>query len=389
MSTITPYYSGKYKKQDGTITIYLRLYIKRKRVLISTGISVEEKYWDKQKFKVKPSHKNSKDYNLVIDNLKARANLIFVRYRLLNEDLTPEIFRKEIKNPSTYIDFYEFWESQMTARDKLISPNTVKSHKSVLEKLKEFKSSLKFSEIDEQFIYDFKRYLKVRKNNNNNTIQKNLGTLKAYLNIAVKKDLIRKNPFATVPIKKFKSNIEYLTRDEIQLMVDAYFSDKLPVNYSHVLQYFLFSIFVGGLRISDVKRIKIDDIIGNILTVNVYKLRDVNAEVVKIPLTELAKKLISRELKTKESGLLFRCYSDQVTNRLLKKVAIKLEIEKDINFKMARHTFATLFLEETDDIATLQKLMGHSRITQTMVYAHVTPIKKEKQMEKFSKRFKL
>jgi len=54
-----------------------------------------------------------------------------------------------------------------------------------------------------------------------------------------------------------------------------------------------------------------------------------------------------------------------------------------MHFHLSRHTFATLFLEKTGDLATLQKLMGHASITQTMIYAHVSESKKKKQIRVF------
>jgi len=67
---------------------------------------------------------------------------------------------------------------------------------------------------------------------------------------------------------------------------------------------------------------------------------------------------------------------------MLKKIADYANINKEISFHSARHTFATFFLEKTDDLATLQRLMGHSSISQTMVYVHLTEKKKVEQMQR-------
>ena len=61
-------------------------------------------------------------------------------------------------------------------------------------------------------------------------------------------------------------------------------------------------------------------------------------------------------------------------NKYIKEVVHFANIEKDISFHTARHTFATLFLKKSskaNGILILQQLLGHSNIETTMVYSHV------------------
>ena len=84
----------------------------------------------------------------------------------------------------------------------------------------------------------------------------------------------------------------------------------------------------------------------------------------------------------------FRSFTDQTTNRTLKKIMDQCAIEKPITFHSARHTFATLYLEANrGDVATLQQLMGHSSITQTMEYVHITEETKREGIEKLNSLF--
>lgn len=381
MSTIKAYILDNYVKKDGTTPVKLWVYIKR-RIVINTGVFIEPEYWDPEKEKVISKHKEAKDLNLIINSCKARANDIFVRYRLQHEELTPEIFLKEYKNPTTYIDFYAFWTKTMENQKKILSVNTLASHASVLNKLKKFKKKMKFSEINEELINNFTRYLKISLKNNNNTIQKNLGTIKAYLNHAKRQDIIRKSPFENIKVKKFKADRIYLTEEELKKLIKKFKKESLSPALHQTLRYFLFACFTG-LRISDIKRVKVEDIINDILIVQPYKLQNVNAEIVKIPLNKSAKNIIKDILKIRQSGTIFNCFADQVTNRYLKDIATAAEIPKEITSHVARHTFATLFLDKTNDVATLQKLLGHSKIEMTMVYAHVSEKKKIEQMKVF------
>ena len=62
---------------------------------------------------------------------------------------------------------------------------------------------------------------------------------------------------------------------------------------------------------------------------------------------------------------------DQTMNRYLKEIATIAGIGKSITHKVGRHTFATLYLRKTKDIAALKEILGHSDISETLIYAHV------------------
>ena len=68
----------------------------------------------------------------------------------------------------------------------------------------------------------------------------------------------------------------------------------------------------------------------------------------------------------------------------LKEIAKIAEIDKVITHKVGRHTFATIFLKRTKDLATLKEIMGHSDIKETLVYAHVLDESKQEGMQCFN-----
>ncbi len=65
-------------------------------------------------------------------------------------------------------------------------------------------------------------------------------------------------------------------------------------------------------------------------------------------------------------------------NRNLKDIAAIAEIDKPITHKVGRHTFATIYLRHTKDLAALKELLGHSDMKETLVYAHVMDESKRK-----------
>lgn len=84
-----------------------------------------------------------------------------------------------------------------------------------------------------------------------------------------------------------------------------------------------------------------------------------------------------------KEGLIFNPVSEQRMNKNLKILAKMVGINKPLTNHSGRHTFATLFIQKTSDVATLQRLLGHTRIDETMVYVHISETNLHHQMKSF------
>ena len=71
-------------------------------------------------------------------------------------------------------------------------------------------------------------------------------------------------------------------------------------------------------------------------------------------------------------------------NRNLKEIARELGIDKSISLKTGRHTFATIYLRRTKDIASLKEILGHSDLHETLIYAHVLDESKQEGIQCFN-----
>ena len=367
MAKLTVYINDSYKKKDGTAAVYIYSYLLKEKVWFKTGVSVDPEKWDPTKKRIKGSGKTISDDNLIIESCKARLNDIFVRYRLQHIELTPDLLKKEYETPSTYIDFYDFFLKTIKEQEKILSENTTRAHYSVLTKMKELKPVLMFSEITVEFLNHYRQFLKITKKNGENTIQKNMAVIKAYLNIAIRKKIISTNPFEHIKIKRISPDRVFLNEMELNKFIDLYKKQWLTPGMQKVLRHYLFSCFTG-LRLSDIKRIQHQDIINNTL---IFAPQKTKSKIVRVPLTKPALQLIKDENHLKSFGIIFDTYADQVINRHLKTIADGIDFKKNISFHSARHTFATIFLRKTKNLAVLQKLLGHTNIRETMIYAHV------------------
>jgi integrase/recombinase XerD len=323
-----------------------------------------------------------KDDNLIIEKALAQMNDIFVRYRLQNIYLTPELLKNEWKNPSRRIVFYKFFEEALAERKGEIAKQTYKNHSSAIEKLKEFKSSLAFAEITPDFLESYRRWMKTKKRNDINTIYGSMKVLKAYLNIAIKKGIITTNPFIRLRVKEARTDRIFLTIDELEVLWTAYIEKKLNENELRDLRHYLFMCFTG-CRISDFRRLTTENIVNHSLIYYPLKTAGVKSQAVKVPLNKYSLQLIEDEPRV--GIVLFMTISKQKLNEHMKEIAGKLGIYKKLTNHSARHTFATSWLAKTYDLAALQKLLGHSKISDTMKYVHITDDMLRSQMKSFEK----
>jgi integrase len=385
MATQRLYIDEKKKTKKGKVAIYCLVHIQNKTLKINTGVSVLIEKFDQEKQRIIGNTKEDKDNNLIIDNCLSRINQISVRYRLQERILTADLLLREYKNPTHYIDFFAWLEKKINERvkNKEIGAISGKHHKVLLNKLKRYKKELSFAEIDLKFLSMFRAWLSGPENKNSvNTIQKAFGYFSAYMNIALREEILSVNPLELLHLKRIDVQIVYLTESELNKLVLLYQKNRFQDNYHKTLRHFLF-MCLTGVRISDLKRIKAENIQDGILKIIPYKTRAQKQKEIHLPLVDLAKKLIEDEPPTK-SGYLFDLYSDQKMNTYLKKIAENSGIPKKIRNHAGRHTFATLFLDKTSDVATLQRLLGHSNISETMKYVHISTRKIEFQMANFN-----
>jgi site-specific recombinase XerD len=385
MPTVKLFINKKYKKKDGKCAVYLLVHIDYKSLKFPTGVSVDP---DPKKFnyatmRIRGGSKEVKDDNLTIEKSLALMNDIFVRYRLQNIHLTPELLKNEWKNPARRIDFYSFFDEALSERKPEIAKQTWKNHKSAIDKLKEFSPKLAFAEITPDFLESYRRWMKTQKKNDINTIYGSMKVLKTYLNIAIRKGIIITNPFNQVRVKEAKTDRLFLSIEELEVLWDAY---RNPKNLNEFelrdLRHYLFMCFTG-CRISDFQRLTTDNVNKKTLIYYPLKTVGVKSEAVKVPLNKYALQLIEDE---KRHGiLLFESISEQKLNVHMKEIAGKLGIFKPLTNHSARHTFATTWLSQTHDLAALQKLLGHSKISDTMKYVHITDEMLRDQMKAFEK----
>jgi len=349
-----------YVRADGTCALYLQIFLNKGKKKIPCNICVKPIEFDDIKQRVKSKHPFYKDYNLIIEKMLGDLNRIEVNYRLSGIPLSLEKLLEEFENPTSRADFIKFWEDEMIRQKEILKPDTYRQQMTMLNKTKGFKSPLFFHEINEDYIQDLKTHCKKKLKNNDNTISSLLKSFKKYLHIANKRGIVTPINFDDIKNRQFKGDRTFLSPEEIVKLDKFWGSEFITDNYKSIIERFLFSCFTG-LRISDSKALTEDNIIENTIVFTSIK----TGKFQRIPMNESSKKYIHPKIIFKDN------FSEEFINRELKDIAKLLGIRKKISFHVARHTFATNFLICGGRVEHLQKILGHSKITDTMIYVHI------------------
>lgn len=257
------------------------------------------------------------------------------------------------------------------------------------------KKGTKFKDITPQWCQGFRDYLATAKTRNKykdkeihtdhdcaplsqNTKLSYWRKLKACLNQAVKDHVIPTNPCDGIEgFKEDDTERTYLTMEEVKAMWNT------ECHYPVLKRAFLFSCLTG-LRKSDIERLKWSDVSkqGNYTRITFRQKKTRGVEYIDI--NEQAVELMGERGEPDErvfSGFKYSAYLNVELNRW----ALRAGILKHISYHTSRHTFALMMLDLGVDIYTVSRLLGHTEINTTMIYAHILDKKKQDAVAKIPK----
>ena len=367
-------------RKDLTCAIYLQVIIDRKKLHVGLDLT-----WPVDKFDenggCKPRMKKDplvNDYNIIINNARAKANQIIMDYRIKDKAITIDLFEKEYYSKISKVDFIQYFEAKSKERwgRREISDSTFKHEKMVLGKLKAFSpTGILFREITNQWAIDFDVWLKTstkeRKKLRTNSRWGVHKVVKTYMIMATKiNDIEFVNPYNFFKNVTEESELEPLTKDDLRKLTDYYFSDDIKQKESIVLRRFLFAC-ATALRISDLKSLTTDNFTPDgKMTVKPVKTEKYGTKVINKPLNDLAIVLLGDEIKEATDRRLFHRYNEQYSNDLLKQIAKndKVGIDRRIYHHVGRATFASLYDQAGGNHRSLMEYMGLKKMNTLMRY---------------------
>ena len=222
-------------------------------------------------------------------------------------------------------------------------------------------------EIDFQFVTDYEVYLRSVCNCGHNSCVKHLRYLKQIISIALKNRYITNDPFDDYKLGYKPVNKEFLIEPEIKKLMNKKFSTK---RLEEVRDVFLFQCFTGVAYI-DAANLTKENIFEDGLGQKWIRLtRQKSSVQANIPLLNVPLSIL-KKYSGLESGKLLPIHSNQKMNEYLKEIAALCGINKRLTTHCGRHSFSTLMLTKGISIESVSKMLGHTNITTTQIYAKV------------------
>jgi len=386
---------------EGLMPLYLRIIKDRKTKFIALGINLSTDQWDDQNKRVK-KHPNSARLNNLIAQKVAEANNIALEMQVKNKFVSTSRLKNAI-NGTSVISFTDYFKKYL---DSLLEDNKIGTYdkvKATFSKFNEYvkHANLNFGEIDVTFLKDYETYLKVKLNNSVNTIHSNIKIFRKLFNDAIRDEIIEpeQNPFIKFKLKTEKTTKEYLTEAELKSIEDLDLDPKTVI-FNHRNAY-VFAAYTGGIRISDLLQLKWSNFDGSNITIQTQKTK----EIVSVKVPNKALEILDIYKPEKEdfspemfifpflsndaeytSVSLFQAISSRTANinSDLKVIAKLTKINKNLSFHSSRHTWATRALRKGMRIEYVSKLMGHSSIKTTQIYAKIVNSELDKAMDIFN-----
>jgi len=272
-------------------------------------------------------------------------------------------------------DFLEYLEIT-GKKKKLPSYQGTKKHLIIFINKKGSKDYLRFNEIDRNFCLKFKEYLIDLIDGDklaNQTAKTYMMVLSSCLNKAVSDHLIKVNPASKIRIKPIEAKREFLLEDELIRFLNT------ETRYIDIKNAFMFATQTS-LRLGDIRALEFKDVrINNGKEAYLYFRQHKTKGVSYIKLSKLALSIYrdQKQLHPEKKKVFQLTASNSDLNTRIREIAKKAEINKHIHFHVSRHTFCTLALSKGVDIYTVSKIMHHSSVAITEIYANLVSKKRD------------
>lgn len=379
------FFIRKHRGKDGNAPIYVRITVNKRCSEISIKQKVEIESWDSNLGQVKKKCTNSVKINSFIDHIRAQLVTCYQDLLITKSGITSETIKNKFlgieENGKTLNGLIEYHNTNM---QDTLKWGTLKNYRTTAIYLNKFikttkkRSDINLSELNYKFITEFEFFLRKyqptdhHKPMGNNAVMKHLERLRKMVTMAYRMEWIDKDPFIAYKLHFKKSERCYLSEKELaDIECKEFRIDRLQF----VKDLFVFSCYTG-LSYIDVIQLTPDNIRMGIDGGNwIITQREKTSTSVKIPLLNNAKQIIEKyknNPRAVNKGTLFPAITNQKLNSYLKEIADLCNIEKTLTYHVARHTFATtVTLTNGVPIESVSKMLGHTSLKTTQIYAKV------------------
>jgi integrase len=383
------------KAKDGRAPIYAAVTVNKEKIFIALKETASLTVWDFGKGAAKGTRDEARQVNAYLDDVRLVLGNCYKELLLSGDVVTSKaiksMFLGEQKEQHSLLKLIKYHNEKP---GKSLNPATLKHYEVTQRYLVKYVSTnyraddLPLKDLDYQFIQGFDTFLRTHKPQthhkpiSNNGVKVHLVRLKKMVHVAENLDWIDRNPFSKFKIKMKKVAREFLTETELRSIESKTFQvERLEL----IRDLFIFSCYTG-LAYVDIMQLRKTQIVKAadgetwIRTAREKTLEPVNVPLLPQALTILNK--YERNERALYTRTVFPIISNQKVNSYLKEIADLCDIHKNLTFHMARHTFATtVTLSNGVPIETVSKILGHTKVTTTQIYARVVEKKLQTDMK--------
>ena len=369
--------------KNGEAPICMRITVNKRVVEVMIKRSIPVDLWNQKKECSKGKDRVATELNHYINTIRAKVLQIHRELEIDNKPITADTikdcFYGRDKVQRSLLEVYaEHNEKCRALIGKEYTESTVTKFDTSINRLKEYirscyhRDDIMLAELDGQFIRDFDFWLKTDKHCQNNSALKHLKNLKKVVRIALANDWIKKDPFYGIHFKQEEVNVEFLSREELDVLMNKGFTIK---RLEQVRDIFVFCCFTA-LAFVDVQQLSREHLIkDNNGTLWIRKARQKTNQMCNIPVLSIPQRILRKYEDNAEcikKGVLLPVISNQRMNAYLKEIVDLCSITKRLTTHVARHTAATVvFLANDVSMENVSKILGHSNIRMTQHYAKV------------------
>ncbi len=386
------YLQGRENK-DGRTTILYRIYLGQERLPMgSTGFHINKDLWDTSKGRLFGNTKEIRYMNAHLDDMESDLRTIFRRMEFSDNLSLPAIRSEYLKRGkvgegNTFVAYFDAYIKRRSEEvGHGLTASSIQKYKVTRRRFVEYLQStyrrkdILFAEMDYKLISGFEHYLKTSNRMVNNTAMRMLKTMKTVVLEASREGLLKKDPYVHIKMHMDPVDRGFLTDRELKRMMEYEFSIK---RLEQVRDFFIFSCFTG-LAYADLAKLTYKEIVEMNGRMWIIARRQKTHVSCNVPLLDIPLRIIEKYRGHTKDDHVLPIISNQKTNAFLKEIAAVCGIEKNLTCHLARHTFATMSLSKNVSIESVSKMLGHTNIRTTQVYARITNKKVERDMEQMA-----
>ena len=386
-------------KKNGNAPIMARITIDGTPKTFGTKLEIDPSNWDLKYGRVEGKSATALNINKKLDNIRGRIDKIYedmlkhegfatsqkVKLSFLGVGVMDDAILKVFNDKNE--DFKKLVDKEERSQSTYNKYITVYNHLTTFIKERYHRDDMAFRELTGDFIREFDFYLRYDLQSTHNTVWVYTMPVLSLVELAIKKGLIRDNPFQDYEINMEETDRGYILKEDVEKLMMC--APPHP-RYELVKDLFIFSCFTG-LAYADIKKLTRNNIQsffdGHQWIISRRKKSDIASNV---RLMEIPKRIIEKYLGSTRNEFIFPVPTNVTCNTHIGKLIEKAKIitEQKVTFHTARHTFGTMFLTEGVPLESLSKMMGHKNISTTQIYAKITSQKISKDMDLVAPKFK-